>query len=148
MGLKQGIIGQIQRRFTHDTLHHVLWVLKEPLVMGITRGAVSHHQGRLPRASGTTCTLHIVGGRRRDIAHIHKVKRRDIDTQLHGGRAEEYRQAPKALVLMLRQLFPFFDIRNSASKAHFQFLALVIRQLRGVLMRLKGENSRQSHLAL
>ena len=76
----------------HLAVDHRLRVAEEVLVVRALRRAVGENERRLAAAAGATAALRVVGRRRRDVAQVDGVQRRDVDAELHRRRAEEHRQ--------------------------------------------------------
>src|SRR5690606_32708699 len=131
-----------EERRANFAMHHRLWVAEEVLVVRALRGAVRQHQRSLSAAARATAALRIVRGRRRDVAQVDGVQRRDIDTKFHRRRAEEDRQEAVGLAdlaqvfLVGAQLLAFLQAEAEALLAHRPLLAV---DLRGVLARLETE---------
>ena len=85
-------IGDVERRRTNDAGHHLIAPLEEVLVVRRLGGAIGHDDGGLPGTTGTAGALGIVRRRRRHVSQIDGIKRRDVDTKLHGRRTEQGRQ--------------------------------------------------------
>ena len=91
----------------HDPVHHRAWSLEEILIVRTLGRAVGHNQRRLPAPAGTPAALGVIGWCRGHVTQIHDVHRRNIDTQLHCGRAEE-RGQKSAVFPQLLQPFRLF----------------------------------------
>ena len=92
MGLQQLFIGQLQGWCAHFARHHPPGIGEEVLIMGRGGAAIAQYQGRLATPPGAAAALRVVGWCWRHIAHVHRVECRNVDTQLHGGRAEHQPQ--------------------------------------------------------
>src|SRR5918992_968399 len=126
-------IGQIDRRWTNHPVNHFLRLTKEILVMRALSGAVGDDKCGLPATSRTSAPLRIVGGRRRHVAHVDDVHRRDVDAELHGRRAEERGQKTTVLahffqlIRLVLEGLPIVWTEAEASLANLAKLALDLR---------------------
>ena len=119
-------------------MHHFGGMVKKPLIVRAERSAVGDHQRLLARAPCPAAALGVVGRGGRHIAQVHSVEGRNIDAQLHCGRAEHDGQALQwRLVHGIGQ--PVFAVFFGVAKALLQQLAAGGIDLRGVLLRLKVE---------
>ena len=73
--------------------------------MAVPRRAIGDDERRLPRTPGATGTLGVVRRRRRHVAHPDSVQVGDVDTQLHGRRAEQQRQVTGTELLLAALTF-------------------------------------------
>ena len=94
-------IGDVERRGTNDTSHHLIAPFEEILVVRRLSSAIGHDDGGLPGAAGTAGALGIIRRRRRHVSQIDGIKRRDVDAKLHGRRTEQGRQKLLRLSLPL-----------------------------------------------
>ena len=126
-------VGQVERGRAHDAVHHLRRVVKEPLVVRAEGRAVGDDQGLLAGATRPAAALRVVGRRGGHVAQVDGIERRDVDAQLHGGRAEHHRQALKRC--LVRRIFcPVLAIFLGEPEALLQQLAAAGIDLRGVLV--------------
>ena len=110
MRLDQIAVGEVDGGRADDAAHHRLAPAKVILIVRTLRRAVGQDQRRLARTAGTAGALRIIRWRRRHVAQVDGVERRDIDAELHGRRAEQHRQEDVGLtglaqfLLFLREL--------------------------------------------
>src|ERR1700733_8580230 len=143
MARDQVPVGKIKGRRTYNAFDHRSGVAEVILIVGALRCAVRQHQSRLPATPRPSAALRVIGGCRRNIAHIDGVKRRDINAELHRGRAKERGQEPwwlgivRLFFCMLRQ-HPAIVVAKP--KPAFAVLTTNAIDLCGVLSSLKAED--------
>src|SRR3546814_9569250 len=97
--------------FRSDPPDHGSRTFEVVLVVRPLRGAVSDDEGGLPRSAGAARALGVVRRRRRHVAHVDRVQRRDVDTELHRRRAEHRRQRDLGLAHLTHVLARFGQLR-------------------------------------
>ena len=138
VALNQITVGQVQGGGLDDAVNHFSGVVKEPLVMRAKRSAIGDDQCLLTRSPRPAAALGVVGRSGRDVAQVHRVERRDVNTQLHRGRAKHHRQAlQRRFVSGVVQ--PILAVFFGITEALLQQLAAVGIDLRGVLLCLEVE---------
>ena len=84
MTLDELAVGQVEGRRIHLAMNHAYRVTEEILVVGRLSCTVGNDQRGLSGTTGTTATLSIIGRRRRDVAQIDGIQRRNVDPKFHG----------------------------------------------------------------
>jgi hypothetical protein len=92
MRLDEILVGKVDARWGDRAGDHLLSVAEEMVVVSIAIGREGEHQRGSPAASGAPAALRVIRGRWRDVAKMNSDEVTDVDTQLHGRRAEEDRQ--------------------------------------------------------
>ena len=138
MAVDEIAVRQIERGRADHTVDHLVGMVEEPLVVRAQGRAVGDDQGLLPRAASTATALRVVGRRGRHVAQVDRVEGRDVDAQLHCGRAEHHRQTFER-GLVGRVLQPVLAILLGVAEALFEELAPARIHLGGVLLRLEVE---------
>ena len=93
MTADQILVGEVDVGGIDGTGDHARRVGEEVLVMRRLRGAVGNDQRGLAATPSPPAALGVVRGRRRHVAHVDRIQRRDVDAKLHGRRAEQYGQS-------------------------------------------------------
>ena len=116
------------------------------LVVRTLRRAVGHDQRRLAGASGAPGALRVVGRRRRHVAQVDGIERRDVDAELHGRRAEQDRQENVGSPAWRSSSFSSASFVRSSSpqrKRHSRHSRRCLIDLRGVLAAFDPEQARR-----
>ena len=83
MTLDEISVREVEERRTYLAMHHGLRVAEEILIVRALRGGIREHECSLPAATRSTTTLRVVRRRRRNVAQVDGVERRDVDAELH-----------------------------------------------------------------
>ena len=94
MAVDQVPVRELEHRRTYLAVHHLLGIVEEVLVVRALRRRVRDDQGSLSVAARAAATLSVVRRRRRHVAHVDGVERRDVDAELHRRGTEQDRQEP------------------------------------------------------
>jgi hypothetical protein len=138
VALDQFAVGQVEGRRIDLAMDHAHRVAEEILVVRRLGGAVGNDQRRLPGPPGPAAALRVVGRRRRHVAQVDGVQRRDVDAEFHGRRAEHYRQPFERFAGLLE---PFVAILAGEAEARLAFEAVVLLDLGRMLARLEVEQA-------
>ena len=117
-------------------MHHVLCPVEEPLIVWAQGRAIGDNQRLLAGAPGTATALCVVCRRWGDVAQVYRVERRNVHTQLHGGRAEHQGQPFKWRPVVR---LPFVLVFLAVSKALLENLSGLGVDLCRVLLCLEFE---------
>ena len=108
VGFDKIAIGKLDRRRADIAVHHPLRPLEVILIVWALGCAIAHNERRLAGASRAPRALRVIGGCWRYISQINRVQRGNIDTKLHGGRAEQDRQKNIRLASLAHDILGFF----------------------------------------
>ena len=75
MALHQLSVREVEQRWSHRSVDHLLGIAEEVLVVRALGRAVRDHERRLPAPARASTSLGIVGGRGGHVAHVHGVER-------------------------------------------------------------------------
>ena len=93
VGADEVLVGEVELRRRDLAGDHPLRAAEEVLVVAVAARAERVDQRGLAAAAGAAGALRVVRRRRRDVAQVDDVQRRDVDAELHRRRAEQHRAA-------------------------------------------------------
>ena len=137
-------VRKLQDWRAHFAVDHRLGIAEEVLVVRALGRCVGNDKGGLSAATRPSSPLGVVRRRRRNVAHVDRVQRRDVDAELHRRGTKENRQEPIGLAgisepLLGRRCRKLAAFPLAEAEALFPDLAVVGMNLGGVLARFEPE---------